>query len=105
MTCPCIPADTAGGTFAADFEAEFGVAPGAYAAEGYDAMTIFLEGLKDGNSDRADMLEFVNNYDEDGITKHIKFDENGDVEVENVAIWTYVIQGGELVKGEEIPKA
>jgi branched-chain amino acid transport system substrate-binding protein len=105
VTCPCIPADTAGGTFAADFEAEYGIAPGAYAAEGFDAMTIFLEGLKDGKSSRADMLDFVNSYDEDGITKHIKFDENGDVEVENVAIWTYVIQNGELVKGEEIPKA
>ena len=105
VTCPCIPADTAAGTFAADFEAEYGIAPGAYAAEGFDAMTIFLEGLKDGNSSRSDMLDFVNSYDADGVTKHIKFDENGDVEVENVAIWTYVITNGELVKGEEIPKA
>lgn len=105
VTCPCIPADTAAGTFAEDFEAEYGIKPGAYAAEGFDAMNIFLQGLKDGNSDRADMLDFVNNYDADGVTKHIKFDENGDVEVENVAIWTYVIENGELVKGEEIPKA
>ena len=33
----------------------------------------------------------MNAYDQHGITKHIKFDENGDVEVENVAIWAYKI--------------
>ena len=56
VTCPCIPADTAEGTFAEDFEAEYGTKPGAYAAEGFDAMTIFLTGLKEGNSARDDML-------------------------------------------------
>jgi branched-chain amino acid transport system substrate-binding protein len=105
VTCPCIPADTAEGTFAQDFEAEYGIKPGAYAAEGFDAMTIFLEGLKAGKSSRADMLDFVNNYDADGITKHIKFDANGDVEVANVAIWTYKIVNGTLVPDQEIPKA
>jgi branched-chain amino acid transport system substrate-binding protein len=68
-------------------------------------MTIFLEGLKAGNSSREDMLTFVNEYDAPGITKHIKFDENGDVEVENVAIWAYKIENGELVPEQEIPKA
>lgn len=100
VTCPCIPAT---GTFAEDFEKEFGAAPGAYAAEGYDAMTIFLEAIKDGNTDRAGVLKFVNDYDEDGLSKHISFDDNGDVAAENVVIWSYKIEGGALVPDQEIP--
>ena len=63
ITCPCLPADQAEGTFAADFEAEYGTAPGAYAAEGYDAANIFLEGFLEGNNTREAMLEWVNGYD------------------------------------------
>ena len=45
-----------------DFEAEYGTAPGAYAAEGYDAANIFLEGFEEGNTTRESMLECVNGY-------------------------------------------
>ena len=41
VMCPCAPIDEES-TFAADYEAEFGAAPGAYAAEGFDAMSVFL---------------------------------------------------------------
>ncbi|HEX2417458.1 MAG TPA: branched-chain amino acid ABC transporter substrate-binding protein, partial [Micromonosporaceae bacterium] len=37
VTCPCQPASKAGGTFVADYKAEYTEDPGAYAAEGYDA--------------------------------------------------------------------
>ena len=104
VTCPCLPAEEAEGTFAEDFEKEYGATPGAYAAEGFDAMTIFLEGIKDGNTTREDLQKFVTDYDAPGITKEIKFDEKGDVEVDKVVIWAYKIEGGTLVPDQEIPK-
>ena len=61
VMCPCAPIEE-DSTFAADFEEEFGSAPGAYAAEGYDAMSVFLDALDDGARTREEMLAFVNDY-------------------------------------------
>jgi branched-chain amino acid transport system substrate-binding protein len=102
VTCPCVPAEKVGGTFAQDYQKEFGEAPGAYAGEGYDAMTIFLKAFEDGAKTRQDVEKFVDNYDEDGLTKHIKFDDKGDVAAENVVVWAYKVQGGNLVPDQEI---
>jgi len=68
-------------------------------------MNIFLQGIKAGKSSRKDLLDFVNSYDQDGVTKHIKFDANGDVDKSKVSIYTYVIKSGKLTAGEEIPSA
>ena len=65
-----------------------------YAAEGFDAMNIFLDGIKDGNTTREDLQKFVTDYDAPGITKEIKFDEKGDIEEDKVVIWSYEIKGG-----------
>lgn len=102
ITCPCLPAEEAEGSFAEDFEAEYGSAPGAYAAEGYDAATIFLEAIKAGNTTRPDVEKFVDGYDKQGLTKNLKFDDKGDVAEDSVVIWTYKIEGGTLVPESEI---
>ena len=65
VMCPCAPIEE-DSTFAADFEEEFGSAPGAYAAEGFDAMSVFLAALDDGARTREEVLEFVNGYDRRG---------------------------------------
>lgn len=101
VTCPCVPIEE-GDTFYADYEAEFGEAPGAYAAEGFDAMTIFLEAIKSGATDRGAVEEFVDSYEGEGLTKTLAFDEKGDVAVENVVIWAYKVQGDALVPDQEI---
>ncbi len=100
ITCPCVPIQD--GTFADDFEAETGEAPGAYAAEGYDAMNVFLDAISDGARTRDEIEKFVDAYDAEGLTKQLKFDENGDVAVENVVIWAYKIENGKLVPDQEI---
>ncbi|TNM45178.1 branched-chain amino acid ABC transporter substrate-binding protein [Nocardioides albidus] len=101
ITCPCIPdTEPAVAEFAADYEAEFGEAPGTYAAEAYDAATIFLDGIDEGVDNRADMLEFVNNYDDEGITKQLKFDEKG--EPADVHVYAYTVKGGAIVPEGEI---
>lgn len=102
ITCPCLPSEEAGGSFAADYEAEFGEKPGAYAAEGYDAMTIFLKAFEDGADTREKVEEFVDAYEGEGLTKTYKFDEKGDVAESNVVVWAYKVQGDTLVADQEI---
>jgi len=101
ITCPCIPADDpAVAEFAAAYEAEFGEAPGTYAAEAYDATNIFLDGIGEGIDNREDMLAFINEYDEQGVTKQLKFDETG--EPADVHVYAYTVTGGEIVPEGEI---
>ena len=100
VTCPCVPIED--GTFADDFEAETGAAPGAYAAEGFDAMSIFLDAFADGARTREEVEAFVDGYDEQGLTKQLAFDDNGDVALENVVIWAYKVEDGQLVPDQEI---
>jgi branched-chain amino acid transport system substrate-binding protein len=101
VTCPCIPAeDPAVEEFASAYEAEFGGAPGTYAAEAYDAASIFLDGIAEGIDNREDMLTFINEYDQPGVTKQLKFDEAG--EPSDVHIYAYKVEGGEIVSDQEI---
>ena len=101
ITCPCIPADDpAAADFAAAYEDEFGEAPGTYAAESYDATSIFLDGIAEGIDNREDMLAFINEYDEPGVTKQLSFDETG--EPADVHVYAYTVKGGEIVPEGEI---
>jgi branched-chain amino acid transport system substrate-binding protein len=93
ITCPCLPPDKAGGTFAADFQKEYGIAPGSYGAEGFDGAKIYLDAFKDGKKTRKDILEYVKAYDKQGVSKYIKFDAKGDVDPSKVVIWAYQIKG------------
>ncbi|MBV6725642.1 branched-chain amino acid ABC transporter substrate-binding protein [Nocardioides daeguensis] len=101
ITCPCIPdTDPAVADFAKAYSAEFGEAPGTYAAEAYDAASIFLAGIEDGIDNREDMLKFVNDYDEKGITKQLKFDDKG--EPADVHVYAYTVKDGAIVPEGEI---
>lgn len=102
ITCPCLPADKAGGTFSADYQKEYNVAPGSYGAEGFDAAKVFLDGFKESKVTRADMLAWVKAYDKPGVSKHIKFDATGEVDKSKVVIWAYEIKGGQIVPLTEI---
>lgn len=46
------------------------------------------------------MLEWVNSYDAEGITKHMKFDETG--EVAEVVVYAYPVSDGAIQLGEPI---
>ena len=97
ITCPCLPAAEAKGTFAADFKAEYGDDAGSYGAEGYDAMKVFIDVISGGAATRDAVLAGVNAYDKDGASKHIKFDAQGDVDPSVVVIWSYKVEGDGLV--------
>ncbi|MGK5741809.1 branched-chain amino acid ABC transporter substrate-binding protein [Micromonospora sp. URMC 103] len=102
ITCPCLPADKAGGTFSADYQKEYGIAPGSYGAEGFDAAQIYLDAFKDGKKSRADILAYVKSYDKQGVSKYIKFDSKGDVDPTKVVIWAYQIKGTAIEPLQEL---
>lgn len=102
VTCPCLPAAEAGGTFSADYEKEYGQAPGSYGAEGFDAAQVLLDGFKAGKNTRKDLLEWVNAYDKQGVSKYIKFADTGDVDKSKVVIWAYEVKGGQFTPQQEI---
>ena len=100
FTCPCVPADAAA-TFASQYQAAYGAPPQTYAAESYDAATVLLSGIDKGNTTRAKELQWVDNYNADGITKHIQFAPDGEL-AGQPAIWSYVVQGDQIVKFKQI---
>jgi branched-chain amino acid transport system substrate-binding protein len=102
VTCPCLPATEAGGTFAADYQKEYGVAPGSYGAEGYDGAMVLIEGYKAGKNTRKDLMDWVDAYDKQGVSKYIKFAETGDVDKSKVVIWSYEVKGGQITPQQEI---
>jgi branched-chain amino acid transport system substrate-binding protein len=104
-SCPCLPPDKAGGSFLSDWKAEYHNDPGTYAAEGYDSANIFLDAFKAGKTTRKDIEDYVNSYDKQGATKHLKFDSKGDMDASVTVIWAYVIKSGAYVPDREIPKS
>ena len=99
VTCPCHPPDQAP-EFAAAYKKAYNSDPATYSAEGYDAANVLLQGIADGNTERSKLLDWVNNYDEDGLTKHIKWDDTG--EVSEVIIYAYKVENGKIVPDTEI---
>jgi branched-chain amino acid transport system substrate-binding protein len=94
ITCPCAPGDS-NPEFLEAFEAKYGAEPGTYAAEAYDSANVMLAGIASGVTTREAMLEFIDSYDAPGITKQMKWDENG--EPAGGDIYVYEVEGGKIV--------
>jgi branched-chain amino acid transport system substrate-binding protein len=69
---------------------------GAYTLEAYDAAWVLLSGIGEGNTTRADLLEWVNGYDAEGLTKHIKFNDEGEIDGAS-GVYYYTVEGGKTV--------
>lgn len=94
FTCPCIPGELIP-EFAKNYKALAGIDPGTYSIEGYDAATVLLSGIDAGNQDRPSLLEWVKNYDKDGLSKHYKWDEKGELQAPTV--YGYKVVDGKIV--------
>ncbi|GAB3449555.1 branched-chain amino acid ABC transporter substrate-binding protein [Actinophytocola sediminis] len=98
LGCPCnIPsADVEGAlkTFYDDFKASSGNNPAIYATEGYDAATAYINAVKDGKTTSDDINEFLKTVEFEGVSKPIKFQENGEPEANDIFI--YQVVGGEV---------
>ncbi|WP_308466859.1 branched-chain amino acid ABC transporter substrate-binding protein [Rathayibacter soli] len=95
FTCPCIPGELIKSFSDAYAGVSGGAAPGTYSIEGYDAATILLTGIGKGNADRAKLLDFVKNYDADGLSKHYKWNSKG--ELATPTVFAYKVDNGSIV--------
>jgi branched-chain amino acid transport system substrate-binding protein len=71
---------------------------GAYTLEAYDAAWVLLSGIGEGNTTRADLLDWVTNYDAEGLTKHIKFTPEGEIDGAS-GVYYYTVEDGVAVYG------
>ena len=94
FTCPCIPGELLT-DFAKQYQAASNAAPGTYSIEGYDAATVLLAGIDAGKQTRADLKDWVKNYDKDGLSKHYKWDSTG--ELQAPAVYGYKVDNGKIV--------
>ena len=83
LSCTCSSAvgssDPAVQKFAADYKAKFNVDPATYSAEGYDAANAILQAIDAGKTDPSDINDFVKTVDFKGVSKQIKFADNGEL--------------------------
>lgn len=87
LSCPCGPASAA---FAAEYEKKFGQAPGTYSTEGYDLGTILAKGIDSGANSREALLNYVRNYDGQGVARKYQWTDTG--ELTTTLIWIYKVQ-------------
>jgi len=81
--------------FVDEFTKRFGNAPSALAAQAFDSMGIFLEGIKAaGSLDRVAIRNAIQNISYPGVTGLTRFDENGDADK---VFQTIAVQNGRFV--------
>ena len=87
ISCPCGPAT---GTFAEEYNRKFNQEAGTYSAEGYDLGTILLKGIDSGAITRPALLEYVRNYNGQGVGRNYQWGPTG--ELTTSLIWMYKVQ-------------
>jgi branched-chain amino acid transport system substrate-binding protein len=88
LSCPCGPAT---GDFAKEYTAATnGQEPGTYSTEGYDLGTIMLKGIDAGKITRPDLLDWVRNYNGQGVARKYQWTDTG--ELTSTLIWIYKVQ-------------
>jgi branched-chain amino acid transport system substrate-binding protein len=98
ITCTCVPRSQLTRDFTDRFTRRYHVAPTWYTAEAFDAANILLSGLAAGRHTRSTMLDWVNLYDGNGVSGHIKFSPNGDLAAPRTWAMKYV-DGALVVDG------
>lgn len=87
LACPCGPAT---GSFADEYKKKFNTDAGTYSAEGYDLGTILLKGIDSGAITRPALLDFVKNYNGQGIARNYQWTDKG--ELTTNLIWIFKVQ-------------
>ena len=87
ISCPCGPAT---GTFADEYNRKFNQEAGTYSSEGYDLGTILLKGIDSGAITRPALLEYVRNYNGQGVSRNYQWGPTG--ELTTSLIWMYKVQ-------------
>jgi branched-chain amino acid transport system substrate-binding protein len=94
VSCPCLidptgKASPASKKLADAYKAKYNTPPAIYAGEGYDAATAFIEAIKNGNTDAESINKYLATIDIPGVTKQIKFAENGEPTSSDVYVYLF----------------
>jgi branched-chain amino acid transport system substrate-binding protein len=94
VSCPCLidPTGKAGPAskkLADAYTPKITADPGLYSGEGYDAATAFIEAIKAGKTDAESINEYFKTIDVAGVTKQIKFAENGEPSASDVYVYLF----------------
>ncbi|KHL19169.1 branched-chain amino acid transport system substrate-binding protein [Mumia flava] len=95
FTCACVPGELYEDFADAYAEVADGADPGTYSVEAYDAATVLLAGIDAGATTRADLKDWVRDYDAPGLARHYRWDEIG--ELESGRVQAYAVRDGEIV--------
>ena len=87
LSCPCGPAT---GAFADEYKKKFNADAGTYSAEGFDLGTILVKGIDSGAITRPALLDFVKNYNGQGIARKYQWTPTG--ELTTNLIWIFKVQ-------------
>ncbi|BBZ28435.1 branched chain amino acid ABC transporter substrate-binding protein [Mycolicibacterium madagascariense] len=87
LSCPCGPAT---GSFADEYTKKFNQDPGTYSTEGYDLGTIMLKGIDSGAITRPALLDYVKNYNGQGVARNYQWTPTG--ELTTNLIWMFKVQ-------------
>jgi len=87
LSCPCGPAT---GPFADEYKKKFNADAGTYSAEGYDLGTILVKGIDSGAITRPALLDFVRNYNGQGVARKYQWTPTG--ELTTNLIWIFKVQ-------------
>ena len=100
LSCPCYFASEAApgaiGEFAKAYTDLIGSPPGTYSTEAFDAANILMTGIKEGNTERATLLDYVEGLKkvEGAISKDVTFADNGNIEAQG--IFLFQVEGGQI---------
>jgi branched-chain amino acid transport system substrate-binding protein len=98
LACPCnIPFGAESGPlkeFSDKYEAAWNADPAIYSTEGYDAATLFVNAIKEGNTTTEAINTYISGATLDGVSKKVAFKENGEPDVN--AIFIYQVKDGGL---------
>lgn len=99
---PAVPPEKLDNNFVTAYRNTYGIDPEPYAAEGFDAANIILQGIKAGHTNRPDMEAFVDAYDGEGLTGKIRFTPTGNLDPYVVSVWAYKVLNGKFSADQEM---
>ncbi len=87
LSCSCAPVPEG---FVEEYTARFGAEPGPFSAGGYDLGPVLLRGIDSGAITRPALLDFVRNYDGQGLQRRYQWTDTG--ELTSTMVWIYRVQ-------------
>lgn len=107
-TCPCLDlstsTDLAAQRFIQDFQAEFGLPPGPYAVEAWDAARLLVNAFRGGATTREATVEAVSSTSSyDGLGGVYRFGDGGDLAAAKAHVRVYQVAGGRWLETSPSP--